>query len=60
MVKENSVIYLVQSEEIFQTMPYSVKEAQEKGKKKKTCNVDAKIPLKILFHYPPSFPCIKS
>ena len=37
MVKENLVIYLVQSEEIFQTVPYSVEEAQEKGKKKMQC-----------------------
>ena len=33
MVKENLLIYLVQREEIFQTVPYSVEEAQEKGKK---------------------------
>ena len=59
MVKENLLIYLVQREEIFQTVPYSVEEAQEKGNKKK-CNADPKIAMKILFHYPPSFPCIKS
>ena len=60
MVKENLVICLVQREEIFQAVPYLVEEAHEKGKKKKTCNADPKIAMKILFRYPPSFPCIKS
>ena len=35
----------------------SVKEAREKGKKK-TCNDDPKIPMKIVLHYSPTFPVI--
>ena len=34
----------------------SVKDTREKGKK--PCNIDLKISLKILFHYPPTFPFI--
>ena len=34
----------------------SVKDTGEKGKK--PCNIDLKISMKILFHYPPTFPYI--
>ena len=33
-----------------------VKDTGEKGKK--TCNIDLKTSMKILFHYPPTFPII--
>ena len=36
--------YLVQSEEIFQTVPYSVKETQEKGKRKRKVMLTRKSP----------------
>ena len=37
----------------YQNEHNSVKDTREKGKKKKTCNIDLKISMKILFHYPP-------
>ena len=46
----------MQGEEIFETIPDkhdSVKEAGEKVKK--LCNVDAKIPMKFIFHNPPTW-----
>ena len=57
MVKDNFVSQLVQSEEIFQlyhNAHNSVKDTQEKGKK--PCHIDLNISMKILFHYPPTFP----
>ena len=38
----------------YQNEHNSVKDTGEKGKK--TCNIDLKIAMKILFHYPPTFP----
>ena len=59
MVKDNFVRQLVQSKQIFyQNEHNSVKDTGEKGKKKKTCNIDLKISMKILFHLPPTFPFI--
>ena len=62
MVKDHFVYYCVQSEGIFQTIPewakFRVKDTGEKGKK--PSHVDRKIAMKILFHYPPTFPFVKS
>ena len=41
---------LVQSEEIFQTIPEWAQFSQ--GHQRKPCNIDLKISMKILFHYP--------
>ena len=46
----------MQSEEIFQNKHNSIKDTGEEGKK--PCNIDLKITMKILFHYPPTFPFI--
>ena len=59
MVKENFVRLLVQRKRFFK--PYqnehnSVKDTSKKDKK--PCNIDQKISMKILFHYPPTFPSI--
>ena len=40
----------------YQNEHNSVKDTGEKGKK--PCNIDLKISMKILFHYPPTFPFI--
>ena len=40
----------------YQNEHNSVKDTGEKGKK--PCNIDLKISMKILFHYPPTFPYI--
>lgn len=45
----------MQGEAIFQND--SVMEARVKGKKK-TYNIDRKIPIKIWFHYPPTYSSI--
>ena len=42
---------LVQSEEIFQTIPEWAQFSQ--GHQRKPCNIALKISMKILFHYPP-------
>ena len=40
----------------YQNEHNSVKDTREKGKKSR--NIDPKIAMKILFHYPPTFPLI--
>ena len=40
----------------YQSEHNSVKDTRERGKK--PCNIDLKISMKILFHYPPTFPFI--
>ena len=42
----------------YQSDHNSVMDTRERGKK--TCNIDLKISMKILFHYPPTFPFIQS
>ena len=53
IVKDNFVRWLVQSEEIFQTIPEWTQFSQGHQRKtgKKSCKFDQKISLKILFHY---------
>ena len=55
---KGDIIDLVQGEENFQTIPEhnSVKDTREKAIK--TCNIELKISMKILFHYPPTYPLI--
>ena len=60
MVKDNFLNLLVQGEEIFQTIPewaWFGQGGRRKGKIK-PCNIDPNIPIKIWFHYPPTFPFI--
>ena len=58
MVEDNFVRQLKQSEEIFQTTPEWAQFGQgHLRKSQKPCNIDLKISMKVLFHYPPkSFP----
>ena len=58
MVKDNFVRLnsrrVKRSSKLYQNEHNSVKDTGEKGKK--LWNIDSKITMKILFHYPPTFP----
>ena len=57
MVKDNFARLLVQSEEMFQIIQEWAQFSQANRIKKagkKPCNIDLKISMKILFHYPPT------
>ena len=56
---QSSLCKVKRSFKPYQNKLNSVKDTGEKGKKKKkTSNVNQKISMKILFHYPPTFPFI--